>query len=328
MTEGSVHTLWVRMRRRTDPFFDLRTTSIAGNTGGPPMRLASVVFVGLCSSAPGCFDDPREFGEVFESASGGADDDDSETGSDTSSMAGLVVEGSDAVGPILSTLVPDYSDESGVEVELKVTDSSFTVDSVGQGRSDIGLISRDLTQGERDRYPDLVPSEYAFDGIAVVVNVDNGITSLSLSQLADIYSGRATDWMHVGGEPGDLIVYSRPPDSEIGRVFGDIVLGSTPLREDAEQLDSSGQMETAVSEDVSAIAYIGAGVVGGSVKTVTIEGVMPDEGTIQSGGYPITRVFYMLTADSAPNAADSFIEFVRGPEGDAAVVANGYLPAL
>ena len=51
-------------------------------------------------------------------------------------------------------------------------------------------------------------------------------------------------------------------------------------------------------------------------------------GTIQSGGYPITRVFYMLTAESAPNAADSFIEFVRGPEGDAAVVANGYLPAL
>jgi phosphate transport system substrate-binding protein len=283
------------------------------------MRLPSVIFVGLSCSALGCLADAREFGDVLESASGGIDDDD-DSATDSGAMAGLVVEGSEAVGPILQVVVPEYSDDTEVEVELKVTESNFTIDSVGTGRSDVGIISRDLTDVESERYPDLVLTPFALDGIAVVVNVDNPIDALSLAQLADIYSGRATSWMHVGGEDVPVVVYSRPPASEIGRVFGDIVLGSTPLREDAEQLDSS-------NDDAGAIAYIGAQVVGASVKTVTLDGVLPQPATIQSGGYPITRIFYVVIGDSVPNAADEFIDFVTGPRGDEVVLDNGYLPA-
>jgi phosphate transport system substrate-binding protein len=283
----------------------------------------------MCSAALGCFADAREFGEVLESASGGVDDDDDTQGNTTDSggMAGLVVEGSDAVGPILQIVVPEYTDESAVEVELRVTESSFVVDSVGQGRSDVGLVSRDLTESEAAAYPEIVQTQFALDGIAVVVNMDNDVGELSLEQLADIYSGRATSWVHVGGEDMPIVVYSRPPESEIGRVFGDLVLGATPLREDAEQLDSSGQMESAVSDEVGAIAYIGAGVVGSTVKTVTLGGFMPEPSTIQSGDYPITRVFWVLTAPSVPGAADEFLDFVTGPRGDEVVADNGYLPA-
>jgi phosphate transport system substrate-binding protein len=289
------------------------------------MRLPYVVLVGLCSTAPGCFADAREFGEVLEGASGGIDDE--ESGNESGAMAGLSVEASDAVGPILQVLVPEYTDDTEVEVDLLITESNFAVDAVGMGRAEVGLISRDLTDVERERHPDIVQTPYALDGIAVVVNVDNPISALSLEQLADIYSGRATSWQHVGGEDIPLVVFSRPPASEIGRVFSDAVLGDTPLREDAEVLDSSGQMELAVNDDEQAIAYIGSGVVGASVKTVTIDGVLPEPDTIMGGGYPITRVFYVLTDGSPPNVADSFIDFVTGPRGDDVVLDNGYLPA-
>ncbi len=294
------------------------------------MRPACLVLVGWCGAAFGCFADARDFGEVLEGASGGTvDDDDDGDSSDSNSggMAGLVVEGSDAVAPILQTVVPEYVDASEIDVDLRFNESSFVVDAVGQGRSDVGLVSRDLTASELEEYPDMMRVPFAFDGIAVVVNVDNAIGALSLEQLSDIYSGRATSWLHVGGEDMPITVYSRPPASEIGRVFGGVVLGATPLREDAEQLDSSGQMQSAVSDDVGAIAYIGAGVVGSSVKTVTLDGVMPEPTTIQSGEYPITRMFWVLTDASPPSAAESFVEFVTGPRGDQVVLDNGYLPA-
>jgi phosphate transport system substrate-binding protein len=290
------------------------------------MRLTSLVLVGSCSTALGCFADAREFGEVLESASGGIDDDD-DSSSESGTMAGLAVEGSDAVAPILQALVPEFTDTTDVAVDLLITESNFAVDAVGTGRAEVGLISRDMTDVEIERYPDIVLRTFALDGIAVVVNVDNPIDAISLEQLADIYSGRATSWMHVGGEDMPVVVYSRPPASEIGRVFGDAVLGTTPLREDVEVLDSSGQMETAVNDDVGAIAYIGSGVVGSSVKTVTLDGVMPDAATIQGGSYPITRPFHVLTDPSPSNEAEAFVDFLTGPLGDDAVIANGFLPA-
>ena len=199
---------------------------------------------------------------------------------------------------------------------------------MGDGRSDVGAISRPLTAVEIDRYPDLVATAYALDGIAVVVNVDNPLSALSIEQLADIYSGRALSWASVGGDDVTIAAYSRPFGSEINRTFSDVVLGETPQREDAEIVNSNGQMQSGVSGDVGGIAYLGVGFVDETVKVVTVEGITPDAGTIQGGSYPITRNFFLVVGDATdrPDDAQTFIDYAAGAMGDQAIVENGYLP--
>jgi phosphate transport system substrate-binding protein len=289
------------------------------------MRLQFGVLVGICAFSLGCFGDARDFGEVLEGMSGGSNDDDDDTDDDATP---LVVEGSDAMGPILSIVAPDFTDESGIEVDVNITDSLVTVTGVGEGRSDLGAISRDLTEVEIDRYPEIVATPYALDGIAVVVNVDNPLSALSIEQLADIYSGRAITWTNVGGDDVSVVAYSRPFGSEINRTFAEAVLGETPLREDAEIVDSNGQMQSGVSGNEGGIAYLGVGFVDDSVKVVTVEGVVPDTGTIQGGTYPITRNFFLLLGDATNRTEDAqaFIDFAAGAMGDDAILENGYLP--
>ena len=288
------------------------------------MRVRIGVLAGICALSLGCFGDGREFGEVLEGMSGGPDDDDA-TGSEPGA---LVVEGADAMGPILSIVAPEFTDETGIEVEVNITDSPVTVTGVGDGRSDVGAISRPLTDIEIDRYPDLVATPYALDGIAVVVNVANPLNALTIEQLADIYSGRALTWANVGGDDVTIVAYSRPFGSEINRTFTDVVLGETALREDAEIVNSNGQMQSGASGNVGGIAYLGVGFVDETVKVVTVEGSSPDAATIQGGAYPITRNFFLVVGDSTgrPEDAQTFIDYAAGAMGDQAIVDNGYLP--
>ena len=47
------------------------------------------------------------------------------------------------------------------------------------------------------------PTIVAFDGIAVVLNANNPVTSLTKRQVEQIFAGDITDWSAVGGSPGD-----------------------------------------------------------------------------------------------------------------------------
>ena len=53
---------------------------------------------------------------------------------------------------------------------------------------------RELEQG-------LVPTVLALDGIAIIVNRQNGLEGLSSAQVRDIYTGAIQDWSGTQGQP-------------------------------------------------------------------------------------------------------------------------------
>ena len=53
----------------------------------------------------------------------------------------------------------------------------------------------------------------ASDAIAVVVNPENPVRSLTLQQLSDIYTGKITNWQQVGGEDRPIVLLSRESNS-------------------------------------------------------------------------------------------------------------------
>lgn len=109
------------------------------------------------------------------------------------------VAGSSSVTPVMQKLAEEYMKvNQNVKVEVNQSDSSTGVTSALEGACDIGMASRELKDSETAE--GAVSTVIAMDGIAVVVNTENPVTSLTLDQICKIYTGEVTEWSAVTGE--------------------------------------------------------------------------------------------------------------------------------
>ncbi len=101
--------------------------------------------------------------------------------------------GSTSVAPVMEKLAEAYmSANSAVEIKIQTSDSSNGMTSTAEGLCDIGMASRALKDSEKEQ--GLTETAICMDGIAVIVNKDNGLSGLTLAQLCDIYTGKTTAW--------------------------------------------------------------------------------------------------------------------------------------
>lgn len=105
----------------------------------------------------------------------------------------IVVAGSSSVTPVMEKLKEAYVKlNPEVNIEVQQSDSTTGVQSAINGVCDIGMASRELKQSELDA--GVKNTVIATDGIAVVVNKANKVDNLTKAQVADIFTGKATEW--------------------------------------------------------------------------------------------------------------------------------------
>lgn len=111
----------------------------------------------------------------------------------------IVVAGSSSVTPVMEKLKEAYlAIYPDAEIEIQQSDSSTGVASAIEGTCDIGMASRELKDSEIEQG---VHSEViAIDGIAVIVNNDSEVTSLTSEQVMKIFTGEAVVWSDILGE--------------------------------------------------------------------------------------------------------------------------------
>ena len=73
-----------------------------------------------------------------------------------------------------------------------MSDSTTGMTDAANGNCDIGMASRELKDSETAK--GLEATVIALDGIAVIVNPENTLTSLTPEQVKAIYTGSATTW--------------------------------------------------------------------------------------------------------------------------------------
>ncbi|MCC8067643.1 MAG: substrate-binding domain-containing protein [Clostridiales bacterium] len=119
--------------------------------------------------------------------------------SDTEPFAGssvsgkITVGGSSSVTPVMEKLAEAYNEvNADLEIEVMQSDSTTGVTSTIDGNYDIGMASRELKDEEAEEGVSSIM--IAQDGIAVIVNNDNGITELTTEQVMQIYTGEITTW--------------------------------------------------------------------------------------------------------------------------------------
>ena len=108
----------------------------------------------------------------------------------------VTVSGSSSVTPVMEKLKEAFAAaNANITVEVNMSDSTTGMTDAASGNCDIGMASRALKDSELSS--GLTGTQIALDGIAVIVNPENPLTSLSGEQVKSIYVGDATVWADV-----------------------------------------------------------------------------------------------------------------------------------
>ena len=206
------------------------------------------------------------------------------------------------------------------------TGSGSGIKAVQEGRCDIGLSSRALKAEEEEQ--GLVATTLAYDGIAVIVNPENTVEDLTVEQIAAIYKGEITNWSEVGGMDAEIVLVGREAGSGTRSGFEEIV-GVEDLCQYRQELTSTGDVITAVSQNPGAIGYASLASVKDTVKAITVGGVAPSEETVKDETYAIQRPFVLVTKEGTTltETAQAFFDFITSEAAREVISAAGVVPA-
>lgn len=244
----------------------------------------------------------------------------------------IVIDGSTTVEPIAKAFADYYKEKTGIGAAISESGSGNGVKSLINGACDIANMSRFMKDSEFKTCVEkgILPVAHvvAFDGLAVVVNPANKVGALTMAQLADIYTGKIRNWKELGGDDAEIVVISRDTNSGTYETFNELVLRKNPVVKGAEYVGSNGQAKTRVASTKNAVAYVGLGFADDSVKTLSVDGILPSSKTIVSGKYPIARPLFMFT-NKYPKMGTPVYDFVTlhlSEEGREIVRDLGYVP--
>lgn len=108
----------------------------------------------------------------------------------------ITIGGSSSVTPVMEKLKEAYVKlNPDVTVDVQQNDSSSGMKGAIDGIYDIGMASRDVKDSEKEA--GLNSIKIALDGIAVIVNKDNTVDSITSEQIKNIYTGSLTKWSEI-----------------------------------------------------------------------------------------------------------------------------------
>lgn len=109
----------------------------------------------------------------------------------------LSLNGSTSVSPVMEVLAEAYrAINPDVTIDIQQTGSGAGITATMDGSCEIGMSSRALKDEELAE--GLTEQQIAVDGIAVIVNQDNGVEDLTSEQIRQIFVGEITNWAELG----------------------------------------------------------------------------------------------------------------------------------
>jgi len=251
---------------------------------------------------------------------------------------GLIqVKGSDTMVNLGQRWAENYM-EKNPDVNIAVTGggSGTGFAALIGGSCDVAEVSRKIEQKELDqaKVKGFEPKEIivALDGLAVVVNLDNQVSGLTMEELKNIFTGKITNWKEVGGKDARITILSREVNSGTHVYFKEHVLNKAEFSENALMLPSSQAIADEVSGNPNAIGYYGMGYIGSSEKAIKVakdkqsEYVAPSAESVKNNKYPISRPLFMYTRGEPSGTVKDFIDFALSEEGQKIVAELDFVP--
>ena len=247
-------------------------------------------------------------------------------GCQASQKGGTVsTDGSTSMEEVVGILGEAFEEKYGISFTYNPTGSGSGIQAVKEGRCDIGLSSRSLK--EEEKADGLSETVLANDGIAVIVNPKNAVNDLDIETIAKIYTGEITNWSEVGGNDAEIVVIGREAGSGTRDGFESIT-GTEDGCKYRQELTSTGDVITTVSQNPDAIGYASLAAVGDGVKALSVGGILPSEDTVKDGSYVIQRPFVLVTKDDTElsESAQKFFDFATSADAAQYISQAGAVP--
>ncbi|MFQ7044783.1 MAG: phosphate ABC transporter substrate-binding protein [Christensenellales bacterium] len=236
------------------------------------------------------------------------------------------LDGSTSMEKVIGSLGESFTNSNpGTSYTYNPTGSGSGIKAVSEGTCDIGLSSRNLKDDEKAS--GLTGTVLALDGIAVIVNPNNPVSDLSVEQIASIYKGEITNWKDVGGNDAEIVLIGREAGSGTRDGFESIT-GTNDACKYRQELTSTGDVITTVSQNPDAIGYASLASLKDNVKALTVGGIAPTEETVKDGSYVIQRPFVLVTKDGVElsETAKKFFDYATSSQAAEVITAAGAVP--
>jgi len=261
--------------------------------------------------------------------------------SNESKYIALRVRGSDSEVNLVQSIAENFMDQDSlVSVGVTGGGSGAGIASLVNNKTDIANSSRKITDEEikiaRERGVEPYEIIFAQDVLAIIVNENNPIQSLTLEELGKIYSGELTNWKELGGNDEKIMLYGRQSSSGTYIFFREFIV-KTEYDQSMIGMSGTAQIVEAIRADKTGVGYVSSGYLDESVQTgLKVVEIQKDETTtayspldkenVISGNYPITRPLMQYTNGKPKGKLLEFILYQFTPEGMDIIENNGFYP--
>ena len=272
----------------------------------------------------------------------------------TSGVSGnLSSVGSDTLNNLMTLWAEDFNKlYPNINVQIQGAGSSTAPPALTEGTANFGPMSRLMKDQEVQAFEKKYGYKptaigVAIDALAVFVNKDSPIKSMTIAQVDGIFSatrkcggkdikrwgdlGLTGDW---AAKPIQL--YGRNSVSGTYGYFKENALCKGDFKNTVNEQPGSASVVQSVAGGLNAVGYSGIGYKTAGVRAVPLskkEGGTVEEATEAnaiSGKYPLARILYVYV-NKAPNKPlgpmeTEFFKMVLSKSGQNAVVKDGYIP--
>ena len=244
----------------------------------------------------------------------------------SSEKEAVTTDGSTSMQKVIGVLGEAFEADTGITVTYNPTGSGSGIKAAASGTCDIGLSSRTLKEEEKSE--GLTETILAYDGIALIVNPDNPVNDLDIETIAKIYTGEIDNWNEVGGNDAEIVLIGREAGSGTRDGFESITETSDKCAY-RQELTSTGDVITTVSQNPDAIGYASVASVKDSVKAIKVGGVEANETTIKDGSYVVQRPFVLVTKTDTKlsDSAQKFFDYITSAEASETISSAGVVAA-
>jgi phosphate transport system substrate-binding protein len=249
----------------------------------------------------------------------------------------IKVKGSDTCLPLSQKEAESFMKKhKGASITVTGGGSGVGFSSLLSNTTDIAQASRSIKMDEKLKLKEAGKAYketiIAYDALAVIVNPNNSVSQLTREQLADIFTGKITNWKQVGGADLKIIVYSRESSSGTFEFFKEHVMLKRNYTSSALLMPATGAIVQSVSQTAGAIGYVGLAYLEKDVKALKVSYnkgktyVAPSVETAKNKTYPITRPLYYYYFASVEKAVKPYVDYILSDEGQRIVLNEGYVP--
>jgi len=262
--------------------------------------------------------------------------------------------GSDTLNNLMTMWAEGFRKKyPNVNIQIEGKGSSTAPPALTAGTAQLGPMSREMKSSEIDAFEKKYgykPTKIAvaIDTIAIFVNKDNPLKSISLEKVDAVFSksrkrgfsSDITTWGQLGvtgkmaGQP--ISLYGRNSASGTYGFFKEHALSKGDYKDTVKEQPGSASVVQGITKDKNGIGYSGIGYKTSGVKTLALsekEGQPVFEANYQNAlnnKYPLSRFLYVYVARQPgkplPKLVEEFLKFVVSKEGQEIVVKDGYLP--